>query len=480
MESGLKTARSHEIPAEEAEFHPLSYGDSNGRVFTWNGEIYRGIVPERAQFYRDFFESGQAGQLIDQGLLVESELTPYRLPDFPLVVRHRRLPFVTYPCEWSGEMLKRAALTLLDLKLELRRFNLATQDAHPWNILFDGHAPKFVDLGSIIPNTDDLPLYRDNGEFLRFAYYPLLGMEKGNARIVRRLLQDDVVGVNEEEVDVLISRANKSIRERGRQVLRKARKILPPAVHETMRRTLKGVDSNLSGRAPRVHEGADQYLRRLRDTIASIQIPQPETTWSGYYEEFPPFTPDASWNLKHRTVYDVLQRLRPKTVLDVGSNRGWFAQLAATMGSDVVAMDVDENCINRLYCDARDSDLPIQALYLDICAPTPGLGPSNKSFPPATERLQCELVMALAVTHHMTFGRNMRLDQTADALADFRSRYLLVEFVPKDDIYVSQWRPERFPWYTLDGFKKSLGRHFKKITTFPSNIEPRVLLLCER
>ena len=53
-------------------------------------------------------------------------------------------------------MLKEAALLTLDLCIRLAEKELTLQDAHPWNILFDGHHPVFIDLGSITPVRPDI------------------------------------------------------------------------------------------------------------------------------------------------------------------------------------------------------------------------------------------------------------------------------------------------------------------------------------
>jgi predicted unusual protein kinase regulating ubiquinone biosynthesis (AarF/ABC1/UbiB family) len=48
-------------------------------------------------------------------------------------------------------MFKDAALTLINLAIELAKQGFSLGDAHPWNILYDVYAnePVFVDLGSI-------------------------------------------------------------------------------------------------------------------------------------------------------------------------------------------------------------------------------------------------------------------------------------------------------------------------------------------
>src|SRR5678815_3981698 len=94
--------------------------------------------------------------------------------DSQMVVRHRMVPFTSYPEEWCPAMLKDAALTLLDLLVELARCGLTLKDAHPWNLLFDRGRPVYVDLVSITPLVDER--WRNEAEFRRFYLHPLLLM----------------------------------------------------------------------------------------------------------------------------------------------------------------------------------------------------------------------------------------------------------------------------------------------------------------
>jgi len=108
----------------EVTFHPHSYGDPAGRVFLWNGELYRGIRSEWAPFFTQLLQNGVIERLTDRGLLVDTQPTLLSLDGFEIVVRHRYVPFTSYPEEWCATMLKDAALTIIDLLVELERYGL--------------------------------------------------------------------------------------------------------------------------------------------------------------------------------------------------------------------------------------------------------------------------------------------------------------------------------------------------------------------
>ena len=69
---------SDQIPAEEIEWINDSFVDPTGRVFQWRGEIYRMINSNHATFWRHLFDAGIVRELIDEKLLVSSELNGYR------------------------------------------------------------------------------------------------------------------------------------------------------------------------------------------------------------------------------------------------------------------------------------------------------------------------------------------------------------------------------------------------------------------
>src|ERR1043166_1328914 len=144
-----------QLHTNEVAFHPSSKAtDPNGRLFEWQGQLYRAIDQRHAAFCRDLFSKGVIDRLSSKGLIVDTELQSLVLDGYELVLKHRKIPFVSYPYEWTGTMLKDAALLQLHLELELLAYDLTLQDAHPWNIVFDGAQPVFTDIGSLSPVAD--------------------------------------------------------------------------------------------------------------------------------------------------------------------------------------------------------------------------------------------------------------------------------------------------------------------------------------
>src|SRR5688500_19715471 len=115
------------VPTREVEFHPLSFGDFNGRLFSWEGRLLRGVTAKRAGLYRRLFDDGIVAGMVGKGLLVETSLADVGGEGFELVLEHRRVPFVFCAFEWPGGRLKAGGVLRLDLGIELEGGGLTWQ-----------------------------------------------------------------------------------------------------------------------------------------------------------------------------------------------------------------------------------------------------------------------------------------------------------------------------------------------------------------
>jgi len=479
----MKTNMFH-IPSTEVTFHRSSFADPKGRVFWWEGQLYRGITHENVDFVVQLFQDGVVQNLMDKGLLIQTELTDLSLDGYGLVLRHRMVPFVSYCYEWSPEMLNDAALLIVDLELELTRYGLTLQDAHPWNVLFNGPRPVYVDFSSICPDGGH-QLWRAHEEFCRFFIHPLQLTLHGYGRLARWLMQDPYQGVLKSEVTALIRHGSLgfaiegTVRETVRRLVSGAKQCVPTPLRPVAKKVFAFLKATLA--RPETIEPRLAFVHKLRQDVAAITIPTRHTGWSEYYKDsYPPFTPSEEWTQKHRSVHRVFSDLHPSSVLDIGSNRGWYSELAARLGSNVVALDTDEFCIVQLYSVAREKNLPILPLVMDFCLPSPGYGVCYQEGAPAMRRLNCDLVLALALVHHLVFGRHLNFEQISDGLATFSKRWLLVEFISGEDEALQRTWSQKHSWYTLENCLAALGKAFRTIKSYPSETEHRILLLCEK
>ena len=187
---------------------------------------------------------------------------------------------------------------------------------------------------------------------------------------------------------------------------------------------------------------ASEAVAHARQELQALDPLPVRTEWSSYAintADFPSHDDRSLWNEKHRSMATIIDRLGSTTVLDIGGNRGWFSQLAARAGAAVVTTDLDENSLNLLHTDTLANGLNIQPLLMDFGNPLPGYGHGNSRLVPALERLRSDLVLALAVVHHMVYKQSLRFEHIVSGLAGLSNKWLVVEFIAAEDVHVARW-----------------------------------------
>jgi len=222
-------------------------------------------------------------------------------------------------------------------------------------------------------------------------------------------------------------------------------------------------------------------LEQLNSEVAKITFPYVDSEESDHAgNSIPPLSLQDDWTEKQRSLHKFFSEIQPASVLTVGSDTAWYSKQAAAFGSRVVSFDTNLVCVTQLYYDARNKKLPILPLVMDFTDPTPSRGLSSHWAIAATERFQCDMVLALGLVHQIVFKRHLNFEQIGQGLALFSKRWLVVEFVPVEDPELRQCGSDTLSWYTLDHFMHSLRKWFRSITILPSHPQPRVLLLCEK
>lgn len=449
-----KIAATVDIPSEDILFHPTSFCDEDGRVFWWNGELYRGISARYAPLCQKLFDTGVVDSLIRSGFLIETELTDLALPTYPLVLKHRALPFVTYASEWCPEMLREAAQFTLDMMRHLASDNL-TVDVGTWDILFEGCRPRYVDFCSIAAvSTYDRHTW--NGvldDFLSYFVNPLTLMSQGKGNLARWLLLDYEHRVVHAELAALM----------GQRIYGQRR---PRGTHSIIRKLREKLADKLDSQRDPCRLNLIQKMQR---SLNKIQLPPPA------------FEPQAAFdsNKKSESLCQLLATLQPATILDLGCGCGDRARVAAASGAQVIAIDRDDRQVARCYQTAKAQGLSILPLVMDIRYPTAAQGTGKPVLAAAAERLQCELVMALDILHLLVFEQHLTLAQAVEAIATFSTRWLIVEFsTPAPALSRSDFRDSAF--YNLQALLSLLQRQFQDVSLIPLDHGNAPLILCKR
>lgn len=204
-------------------------------------------------------------------------------------------------------------------------------------------------------------------------------------------------------------------------------------------------------------------IRRLVDSlrtgVESLNTPSPRSTWAGY-RPTDSYTREAA-NAKEEMVEGYLRALRPRSVWDLGANTGRFSETAATMGARVVAIDADAEAVETMYKRFQKvgESSRILPLRMDLRNPSPALGWAHQETLSLRERGPAELVIALALVHHLVLRDNIPLHDITRYLASC-GNHVIVEFVPPDDPQVRRLlsqRASRGHAYTRSLFEDALG-----------------------
>jgi len=110
----------------------------------------------------------------------------------------------------------------------------------------------------------------------------------------------------------------------------------------------------------------------------------------------------------------------------------------------------------------REGEANILPLWLDLTNPSPAIGWEHSERASLLERGPADVVMALALVHHLAISNNLPLSRIAAFFARI-SENVIIEFVPKEDSQVQRLlssRKDIFNDYTRQGFEDAFGRYF--------------------
>ena len=448
--------------------------DPQGRLFHYRGEILRGLFPDKAAALLDFLDSPLYAAWVKEGIFVETSTSNYRMVGFESILRHRRIRFPSYSFEWTPEMLRDAGLLTLRLNQELLEQDATLQDATPANVLFDGARPIFVDAGSIV-NLNRRFLWLPYQQFCQFFYYPSLLNAAGFGNISRRLLADDLNGVQANDVVRLLPVSHKLTAPgyflRVSATYHSSRLVNYLGREGNLRRWSERAEGQIPDRT------RARFLRKIEAVVSRVRFRE-NSDWEKYYDQ----TERANLKRKQQLVQSVLGNLKPATVLDVGANTGEFSRMAARAGARVVSIDTDEACMSRLYRHARNERLLITPLVMNVLSPTPDFGWCGRQFVRASDRFRSELVLALALMHHLIYTGGQDFDRIIATIKSFQERYALYEYVDRTDPLAHRLRRRigfTDDWYNLDSFLGRLNAHYSSVEIVGSISQARCIILCE-
>lgn len=460
---------------KSAEKHPSSFRDPHGYVVTYNSEVYRIVGKKEQENYDLLMKSGLYEKAVQDGLLIShteikdpnsivAEKNIYKL------LKPIQIPLVSYPYEWAFDQLKDAALLTLDLlKLSIEH-GMTLKDSSAYNVQFIGANPVFIDTTSFEVRSDKpwdgykqfcehflapLALMAYNDQYLhRMPRLFIDGIPLGivvkllpkRARFNSGLLQHMFIHAKSQSKH---QNAGSKHIEQGRK------KIKVPKMSKF--RQLAVVDS-------------------MRRTVLTLKPKKHDTEWGDYYD-FTNYN-TSSFKAKRREVEKLIELSKPSIVWDFGANNGEFSSIASQKGIYTAAFDIDPVAVNKNYRHFKGNENMLP-LLLDLTNPSPALGWGLEERSSIVQRGPADIVLALALIHHISIGNNVPFDRVAKFFSQC-GKQLVIEFVPKGDSKVEtllSTRKDIFDNYTQENFESSFGEYYKIVKKVKIPSSKRTLYL---
>jgi hypothetical protein len=398
--------------------------------------------------------SGLYQDLVDRHLLIShAEVSPNLVAsgDAYKIIQPEPVIFISYPYEWSFSQLKDAALTTLVIQKCALERGMSLKDASAYNIQFHNGQPVLIDTLSFERYQEGNPwtAYR---QFCQHFLAPLALMSRQDVRL-NQLLRVYIDGVPLDLASTLLP-----FRTRFSPSL-----LMHIHLHATAQK--RYADQKIDKKTRRRQLSRNAFV----GLIDSLQAAVRRLTWTPVGTEWADYYTDTNYNSsaethKRQLITDFLSRAQPQTAWDLGANTGRYSRLASDQGIHTVACDIDPGAVELNYLECKEkSETHTLPLVIDLTNPSSDIGWHHKERDAMLRRGPADVVMALALVHHLAIGNNVPLDHLADFFSE-AGQWLIIEFVPKSDSQVQRllaFREDIFSSYNQADFEKAFAPRFQ-------------------
>lgn len=436
-----------------------SFRDRRARVYRHEGEIYRCLDATAWQQWLKLKETVFFAQLSQDGSIPKT--TEVDLADLDFLVepgvwagalRHEIIPVISYPYEWSFGRLKDAALFHLQLLEQALDEGWILKDSSAYNIQWHGGRAIFIDIPSFEPLQPGEP-WVGYKQFCEMFLNPLILSAYKGVRF-QQWMRGRVDGIETREMAGLMSFWDNF----------RSGVLGHITLHAKLQRSMEGSQVSKSSiqKAGFNPEIIRANLRGLAKTIFRLESQSLPTHWLDYAKTHS--YSETEYQQKKHFIEQVCSAQKHATVWDMGCNTGDFSRIAAAHGAYVIAMDADESAVEALYQRSkREGDQRIISLVMNLADPSPALGWRGQERMPLPQRGAPDLVLALALIHHMVFSANVPPRDFVQWLAELGGAVVL-EFVAKEDEMVQTLlknKEDLHPDYNQGQFEAYLGQFFE-------------------
>jgi len=429
----------------------FSFKDHAARVVAKEGDFIRYIFPVYKPEYDHLMASGLYSRLIEQQLLIpheEEELAPSK-KDVYKIIQPEQIDFISLPFEWCYAQWRKVLLAYLDINLQAIQHGMILKDATPYNFYLKGGKALLFDTSSFsfFKEPDYWNSYRQFCEEMLgpFALMHYKGLRWGRLTLASHQgLPLDFISHNLPAKSWLNLTCLLHLHLHAKAYHKPSKEKDPSKgfTKEKLIEVFKMIKSTI--------ESWDNYYHY-------------PAYWEAYYEkdiETPEYLVD-----KENTIKYILEDLKPKRVLDLGANTGKFSEIACEFADKVIALEFDKDCVDFIENRITETqNEKLSTLLGDLSQTSPDFGLMGKEHPSIFNRAKSDLVMALALVHHLALTKLIPFELITDMLYEFSTQYVLVEFIEKTDRKVVQLQKNNPRYYpTQEEFETLIQQKFSII-----------------
>jgi SAM-dependent methyltransferase len=352
-------------------------------------------------------------------------------------------------------MLHAAGQLTLELARSAAADGFGLKDATPYNVLFRGSDPVFVDVLSFEKREPTHAVWRAYAQFVRTFLLPLLA-----ARHFRMPLDRIFLGHRdglEPETVYHWAAWTQRVRPPFLSLVSIPKWLGGRATQNTYR-------TQSVGSAEKASFVLDGILRSCARQLESLEPRAADSTWSRYLDHNSLYSSEQLAQ-KAAFVAEALATAEARSVLDVGANEGHFSILAARQGASVVAIDSDPGVVGSIWRSANSARADVLPLVVDLTRPTPAVGWRCQECASFLDRSRgaFDVVMMLAVLHHIVVTERVPFEDIFELISDLAPGYALIEFVASQDPMfqrIVRGRGELYADVTKGRFEAAASRRF--------------------
>ena len=438
---------------------PGSFRDPLSRVFVDDDGVWRGLSKEALADYEaladtQFFRDAVArGDIVGTTRVEDDRALP---GEWAATLQHDRIDVLSYPYEWPFEMLRDAALLQLGLTRGALAEGVITKDGSSYNVQFVGAKPVFIDVGSFerLRGGEPWPGYR---QFCELFLNPLLVQALLDVPF-QPLLRGSIHGISPTTAADLL---------RGEGRFTKG-VLTHVKLHARAERRYADADRERDVKAELQRAGfgpglIDAQLKNLEKAVHKLVWGAQQSTWSDYSERSHYEHDDLQ--AKERFVTAAVESLTPgacstSAPTTAGSPGSPSRPGRRSSSPSTPTTSWSTGCTATCAATASGASCPSWSTCPTRRRASAG---GRRERMPFVERVRPDLVLCLAVVHHLALSGTVPLEEIVAFLADFDAP-VVVEFPHHDDVMASRLLARKrtgvFDAYTREHWEQALSARF--------------------